>query len=156
MIRITPADIEADKVGVIIGRCPEILTAWAALDRQMRFSGRLSPELKEEVRRALAPGVGCVYCASLGEPADSYSDPRVSLAVAYALLLMDPKSIEDETFEILREEFSEEEIVELTCWSLFMIAGQGVGAAMRISASTAEEAERYKSWRAEGQSASVR
>ena len=69
MPRIPLSNIEGNVYERLMGHRPEILKAWFNLDATMRFSGALGPELKEEVRRSLAPGVGCVFCASLGTEA---------------------------------------------------------------------------------------
>src|ERR1700690_3152201 len=74
MPRIPLSNIDGNVYERLMGHCPEILKAWFTLDATMRFSGALSPELKEEVRRSLAPGVGCVFCASLGDEATSHAD----------------------------------------------------------------------------------
>jgi alkylhydroperoxidase family enzyme len=134
---------------------PEILEKWSELDALMRFSGTLSPDLKEEVRRSLAPGIGCVFCASLGEAAPEHAKQE-SLAIAYAQMLADDaRGIEDSTFEVLREEFSDEQIVELTAWSLFMIAGQAFGAVKKLPPATPEELDVYLQWRRDGEAAAA-
>ena len=104
--------------------------AFGRLDTTIRFKGRLPVELKEAVRRATAGGVGCEYCASLGSPKDSYEDRASSVAVGFAQMVADdPKGISDGMFDVLREEFDEEEIVELVAWTcLVAIAGQMFGA----------------------------
>ena len=103
-------------------------------------------ELKEAVHRATAGGVGCEYCASLGAPKDSYDDQRTSLAVAFAQMVADdPKGISDGMFDVLREEFDEEEIVELVAWTcLVAVAGQLFGLVMGLEAASEDEAEAYQ------------
>jgi hypothetical protein len=134
---------------------PEIRAKWAELDELMRFGGTLSPQLKEEVRRSLAPGIGCVFCASLGDVAPEHAK-KESLAIAYAQMLLDDhRAIEDSTFDVLREEFSDEQIVELTAWSLFMIAGQAFGAVMKLPPATPEELDVYQQWRRDGEAAAA-
>jgi alkylhydroperoxidase family enzyme len=153
--RISESEVGSDKAGKIMGHRPEIMQRWGELDASMRFNGLLSPDLKEEVRRSLAPGIGCVSCASLGDAAEEHPERRESLAVAYAQLLMDSKAIEDGTFEVLREEFTEPEIVELTCWALFMIASQGFGAVMHFEPATEAEIDQYAKWRATSATSAV-
>ena len=156
MPRITPAAVDGNEYERVMGQRLDIREQWFGLDAHMRFSGLLSPELKEEVRRSLAPGVGCVFCESLGAAKPEQADRREALAVAYADLLRDPKQIDDATVEVLREEFSEAEIVELTCWALFMIAAQGFGAAMRIAPASAQDLATYTEWRRDGEAAAAR
>ena len=155
MPRIAPAEIEGNSFQKYMGHCPEIVEKWFALDETMRFGGRLDPKLKEEVRRSLADGIGCRFCASLGDPDPASRSPRTALAVAFADTVFNNfdnlAGIDDEAFDVLREEFAEAEIVELVVWTLFMIAGQGFGALMHVPPSTPDERRDYVDWRAEGE-----
>jgi hypothetical protein len=49
----------------IMNHCKDISTKWKQMDEFLRFTGRLDPDLKEEVRRALAQQSGCKFCAQL-------------------------------------------------------------------------------------------
>ena len=159
MTRIPPAPIEGNNYERVMGHRPEILTKWFELDSLMRFSGMLSPHLKEEVRRSLAPGVGCVFCASLGRAADEHPDVKESLAIAFAQQVfeqsLDLENLDASVFDVLREEFSDEEIVELTCWVLFMIAAQGFGAVMKLAPAPADQIDAYTQWRRDGEAAAA-
>lgn len=152
MSRITPAVLEGNAVQAsllarVLGRRPEILKAFGRLDAAARFHGELPASLKEAVRRATAGEVGCVYCQSLGEYQPNPEDRRESLAVAFALLIAeDPRAISDEQFDVLREEFSQDEIVELVAFTCFVaIAGQLFGATLKLEAASPEEAAAYQS-----------
>ena len=100
------------------------------------------------MRRATADEVGCAYCASLaqGEAARSAIDSREALAVAFARMVAeDPAAITDGQFDVLREEFAEEEILELVAFICFVaIAGQMFGAVMGLEPASAEEASAYQ------------
>lgn len=151
MPRIPLSQTDGNVYERLMGHRPEILKAWFDLDATMRFSGELSPELKEEVRRSLAPGVGCVFCASLGAEADSHPDRKESLAVGFAqLALADWRSIDDSAFDRLKEDFTTEEIVELVAWVSFMIAAQMFGAILKTTPATEDEIAAYTAWRNEG------
>src|ERR1700755_2441324 len=135
MPRIAPAPLNPDGNPVsnsllarVMGRRPDILKAFARLDTVIRFKGVLPLELKEAVRRATAGGVGCEYCRSLGAP-EEIKDSRTSLAVGFAeLVAADPTGVSDAMFDVLREEFNEEEIVELVAWiTLVSISGEMFG-----------------------------
>jgi alkylhydroperoxidase family enzyme len=130
----------------VLGRCPDVLRAYARLDSAVRFHGRLPLELKEAVRRATAGEIGCKYCESLGAPRADL-DARESLAVAFAqAVAADPSAITDDQFAVLREEFSEDEIVELVAFiCLVSVSGQMFGAVMGLEATDAEEAAAYQS-----------
>jgi alkylhydroperoxidase family enzyme len=153
MPRIEPAPLSSDGNAVsnsllarVIGRRPEILKAFGRLDGTVRFHGLLPMELKEAVRRATASEIGCEYCASLGAPKVNLQDQRESLAVAFAQLVAeDPSAITDSQFDVLREDFSEEEIVELVAYICFIaIAGQMFGAVMGLEAASEDEAAAYQ------------
>src|SRR5215213_597992 len=121
MPRVEPVAVTPDGNAVsnsllarVLGRRPEVLRAFGRLDSALRFKGLLPLALKEEVRLATAGGVGCEYCDSLGEPEADHGDARTSLAVGFAqMVAQDPSGIDDAMFGILREEFSDDEIVEL-------------------------------------------
>jgi alkylhydroperoxidase family enzyme len=151
MPRIAPADLEGNAVQTsmlarVLARRPEILKAFGRLDATTRFHGALPTSLKESIRRATAGEIGCEYCASLGRYEPNPDDRRESLAVAFALLIADdPTEITDAQFDVLREEFTEEEIVELVAFTCFVaIAGQLFGATMGLEAAGAEEVAAYQ------------
>jgi alkylhydroperoxidase family enzyme len=129
----------------VMGRRPEILKAFGRLDNTIRFHGLLPGALKEAVRRATAGEIGCVYCQSLGAPRADL-DAREALAVAFAqAVAQDPSAITDGQFDVLREEFSEDEIVELVAFiCLVAISGQMFGAVMGLEATSTEEAAAYQ------------
>jgi alkylhydroperoxidase family enzyme len=108
--------------------------------------GKLSRRLKETVRRSTAAQIGCQYCVSLGEALSEFADRREELAVDLAQrMLVDPSGIDDETFDRLREEFGDEEIVELVAWIAYIvIGGQTFGAVMRLERADADEADWYQ------------
>ena len=155
MSRLSLAPIEGNVFQKAMGLRPDIMKAWFELDEEIRFKGELDPRLKEEVRRNLALGIGCEFCSSLGAPSPDTYDRKVSLAVAFAQLVFDNvhdlRAIDDEQFAVLREEFSEAAIVELVCWSLFLIAAQGFGAIMKIRPANPDELGDYNDWRAAGE-----
>jgi hypothetical protein len=155
MSRLSLAPFEGNGFERAMGLRPEILKAWFELDAEIRFKGELDPWLKEEVRRNLALGIGCEFCSSLGNPSPEKYDRKASLAVAFAQLIFDNvhdlRAIDDEQFAVLHEEFSEPAIVELVCWSLFLIAAQGFGAIMKVPPADAQELRVYNEWRAAGE-----
>ncbi|MHB1469627.1 MAG: carboxymuconolactone decarboxylase family protein [Solirubrobacteraceae bacterium] len=129
----------------VMGRCPDILRAFGRLDNAIRFHGRLPGELKEAIRRATAGEVGCEYCRSLGAPRTDL-DQREALAVAFAqAIAQDPSGISDAQFDVLREEFDEEEIVELVAFTcLVAISGQMFGAVMGLEPASEQEGFAYQ------------
>jgi alkylhydroperoxidase family enzyme len=97
------------------------------------------------VRRSLAQGVGCQYCATVGgRPRDEHPDARESLAVAFAeQVVANTGTIDDVMFDVLREEFDVEEIVELCAWICFKFGANVLGALMRLDPATDEQARAY-------------
>ena len=154
MSRLSLAAIDGNVFERAMGLRPEIMKAWFELDAEIRFKGELDPWLKEEIRRNLALGIGCEFCSSLGAPNPEKYDRKASLAVAFAQLIFDNihdlHAIDDEQFSVLREEFREPAIVELVCWSLFLVAAHGFGAIMKVRAADARELSAYNDWRAAG------
>jgi alkylhydroperoxidase family enzyme len=133
----------------VMGRRPEILQAFGALDAAIRFHGQLPGELYEAVRRATACTVGCEYCSSLG-PLDGLDlgpdEGRTRVAVAFALDVAEGASaVTDEQFDRLRAVFTEDEICELVSFiCLVSISGQMFGAVMDLEPADAAEAAAYQ------------
>jgi alkylhydroperoxidase family enzyme len=124
-----------------MGHRPDLLQAWENLrDAFVSPSATLSPRLKEEVRRTLAQRTGCQFCASLGHPAEAHADPQESLAVAFAdAAARDHTVISDAQVQLLFEEFTAPQIVELLMWISFEYAGQMFGCLIGDGPATAEE-----------------
>lgn len=151
MSRIGPAVLEGDAVQTsllarVMGRRPEVLKAFGRLDATIRFRGLLSMDLLEAVRRTTAGEIGCAYCTSLGDPPTDVTDRRTSLAVGFAeYVAQSPADITDAQFDVLREDFTDEEIVELIAYiCMVCIAGQMFGAVMGLEPASAEEADAYQ------------
>jgi alkylhydroperoxidase family enzyme len=150
MPRITPVEVEGNTYFRILGRVPGVAAGWKSLDAELRFGGTLDPELKEQVRRSMAPGLGCEFCATLGGPPAEGLDPKVSLGIAYAQrIIQDHRDLDEGLFAVLREEFTESEIVELTIWICFMTAGQMFGAIMDVGTASDDDQEAFHTGLAE-------
>lgn len=93
----------------------------------------LDAELLEQVRRVLAHGNKCAYCMANGKPRQEDLNKRESLATAFAeLFLLDHLSISDGHFDVLREAFSEKEILELCAFICFTTGSQRLGAILNL------------------------
>lgn len=145
---LEPSDLSDDSFYATLGHRPGIMKAWAAMDEAMMGEDTtLPPALKENVRRSLSQGVGCEYCASFGPPPPEGHDRRESLALAYVQLIAeDPTAIDDSTFEVLREDFTDEEILELTAWICFKLGANVLGAALKLEPSNPEQRQTYETW----------
>ena len=133
MARIPFSNMGATPFQRLLGHNPEILNAWNAMGETFESTGRLSPALKEQVRRTLAFGNGCEYCMAKGKPSDVHVDAKESLAVAFAtIVLQDHQNIDDTVFQVLREEFDDQEIAELCAYICFTTASQMFGAIMKL------------------------
>jgi alkylhydroperoxidase family enzyme len=128
-----------------MGHRPELLQAWENLkDAFVGPSTTLSPQLKEEVRRTLAQHTGCQFCASLGRPADTHADRQESLVVAFAdAVACDHTAISDARVQLLSEEFTASQVVELMMWISFEYAGQMFGCLIGDEPATAEEKQAF-------------
>jgi alkylhydroperoxidase family enzyme len=128
-----------------MGQRPELLQAWENLkDAFVGPSATLSPNLKEEVRRTLAQRTGCRFCASLGQPAERHPDRQESLAVAFAdAAASDHTAISDAQVQLLFDEFTTPQIVELLMWISFEYAGQMFGCMIGDEPATAEETQAF-------------
>lgn len=152
--RSLPVDLVplgADPFYGVLGARPDILRAWHDLDKV--FFGptsELPNALKEEARRALAQGVGCRFCASLGEPRPEHLDRREALAVAFAELVRDHREVDDAQLAVLREEFTDSELVELVSWVCFKLGSNLFGALMRLEPATEQQVAGYADFVASG------
>jgi len=107
----------------------------------------LSPDFKENVRRALSQEVGCRYCASFGTPREEPHDRKESLALGFAeFVVKDHQSIDDSTFDVLREEFTEEQIVELCAWLCFKYGANMFGSLLRLEPANEDQKSTYEAW----------
>jgi alkylhydroperoxidase family enzyme len=124
-----------------MGHRPELLEAWENLKHALLGpSSTLSPQLKEEVRRTLAQRTGCQFCASLGLPAGDHATRSESLAVAFAdAVAQDHNAISDAQVNLLLDEFTVPQIVELLIWISFEYAGQMFGCLIGDEPATAEQ-----------------
>ena len=151
MPHIASTGVEAGPSSQILDHRPEIRAAWDALDDALLGAGSTLPvSLKENVRRAVATDLGCRYCSSFGEPPTEPADIQESLAIAFAeLAAEDHRSIGAATFETLREEFTEAQIVELCAWVCFKIGSNMMGAIFGLDPSTEDERRDYEAMLAE-------
>ena len=124
-----------------MGHRPEVLEAWENLRAALLGpSSTLPLQLKEEVRRTLAQQTGCRFCASLGQPSPDHATRRESLAVAFADAVgSDHTAISDAQVQVLFDEFTTPEIVELLIWISFEYAGQLFGSLIADEPATEEE-----------------
>jgi len=156
---VDPATLPSDLTGVghdpfynLLAHRPDILRAWNELDKV--FFGSTSTVdngIKEEARRTLALGLGCRFCASLGTPSDAHPDAKEALAVAFAELVeKDHREVDASAFDALREEFSDEQIVELVSWICFKYGSNMFGALMRLAPASDEQVKGYADFVAAG------
>jgi alkylhydroperoxidase family enzyme len=148
MPRIEPTTRSTDSFYAVLGNRPEIADVWAELDKVLLTgpSSTLSTALKEEVRSGLAQGIGCQYCATVGgAPAAEHVDPRSSLAGAFAeQVVANLGKLDDSMFDVLRSEFSDDEIVELCAWICFKLGANVFGALMKLDRASDEQADAYR------------
>lgn len=146
MPRIPPSAIGETTADRVMGHRPELLDAWDELRHTLLCpSSTLSPELKEEVRRTLAQRTGCQFCASLGLPAQDHATHRESLAVAFAdAVARDHTAISDAQVNLLLDEFTVPQIVELLVWISVEYAGQIFGCLIGDEPATTQERHAFE------------
>ncbi|NPC91569.1 carboxymuconolactone decarboxylase family protein [Bacillus sp. WMMC1349] len=134
MTRINLTDKGDTPFQQLLGYSENLLSSWTALAEELSNDGFLAKELKEQVRRVLAQGNGCEYCKAKGKP-EASNHEKTSLAMGFAeVFLAQRDHISDRQFAVLKELFSEEEIVELTAFICFTTAQQYFGALMKLPA----------------------
>lgn len=128
MERISLSDVGETKFQKLLGHCPEILQSWSSLEKTLYETESLSKELKEQVRRTLAYGNECPYCMAKGKPDDAQKIEAISVAVTFAKVFVHNRSaIDDVMFDVLKQYWSEAEIVELCAYICFITASQQLG-----------------------------
>ncbi|MCM3204272.1 carboxymuconolactone decarboxylase family protein [Paenibacillus illinoisensis] len=133
MPRISYSSTGETPFQLLLGHNVQILKNWNKLEQAFYQDGELDGDLKEQVRRTLAFGNGCKYCQAKGKAALDQKDSKISLAVGFAELFLNHRSsINQATFDVLRQEFSETEIAELCSFICFTTASQMFGAIMDL------------------------
>ncbi|AJY74229.1 carboxymuconolactone decarboxylase family protein [Paenibacillus beijingensis] len=134
MARIAYSAVGETAFQRLMGHHEAVLKGWNGLGEIFETEG-LSAELKEQVRRTLAYGNCCEYCKAKGAPDANPANEKISLAVAFAdMVLNNRSSISDQTFAVLSESFTPQEIVELCTYICFTTASQMFGAIMNLQA----------------------
>ncbi|WP_313805216.1 carboxymuconolactone decarboxylase family protein [Cytobacillus sp.] len=135
MARIVESNLGETPFQRLLGHNQEVMEAWVSLGEVLEKDGLLSAALKEQVRRTLAQGNGCEYCKAKGKPEPDQFNEKIAMAVGFAEVFLKMRGqIEESTFKILRECFSEEEISELCAFIAFSSASQYFGAMMKLEA----------------------
>lgn len=135
MERISLSNVGETKFQQLLGHCPEILHDWSSLEETLYEKGTLSEELKEQVRRTLAFGNECPYCMAKGKPNDIQKIEEIGVAVTLAHVFVHNRSaIDDIMFEVLKQYWSEAEIVELCAYICFITASQQLGFLFQLQA----------------------
>ncbi len=134
MARIKESSFGETPFQRLLGHNIEVMQGWTQLGSVLENDGLLSFELKEQVRRTLAQSNGCEYCKAKGKPDWYKFDEKTSLAVGFAEVFFKQRGdIPNSTFEILHEDFAEEEISELCAFISFTSASQYFGAMMKLN-----------------------
>lgn len=133
MSRIQPAIIGKTPFERLLGHDEDVMTQWSALGDTLTGDGKISAELKEQVRRTLAQQNGCDYCRAKGKPEPGAFDERTALAVGFVevFLQLNGKAPAS-SIRVLQETFTDAEISELCAFIAFMTASQYVGAMLGL------------------------
>lgn len=129
MTRIELSDYGNSPFEKLIGHNKIVLDKWIDLEVALFSETKLDKNLLEQVRRTIAFENECEYCmVKAGKPDFDSSEKRISSATAFAqLFAIDHKSINDHHFDLLREDFTEQEISELCSFISFITACQKLG-----------------------------
>ncbi|MEG0774756.1 carboxymuconolactone decarboxylase family protein [Clostridium sp.] len=123
----------------LLGHNKNILKNWLSLEECLFNSNTFTFELKEEVRRTLAFNNGCQYCMAKGKPCNDITDSKILIATKIADIISKSNVISDEYFNLLKNEFSNEEISELLALICFITASQKFGASLDLQPSFQRE-----------------
>ncbi|MDV2686825.1 carboxymuconolactone decarboxylase family protein [Alkalihalophilus lindianensis] len=133
MARIKESNFGETPFQRLLGYNVEVMQGWAHLGNVLEKEGRLSPELKEQVRRTLAQSNGCEYCKAKGKPELDKFDEKTSISVAFTEVFLKQKGdIPTSVFKVLQECLTEEEISELCAFISFTTASQYFGEMMKL------------------------
>jgi alkylhydroperoxidase family enzyme len=148
MPRLSFASHTATPLINILSHAPEIAKRWRETNEFLRMGGQIDPDLKEEVRRAVAQQAGCRFCATVnGAPKGEYDDPRVAAAVRFATVAAgQPKGITDDEFNAIKAHFNEAEIVELLAWICYNYGAEMLGAMLDLDEATNAEQKFYAAY----------
>lgn len=135
MARITFSQEGLTPFEQLLGHNKSILEKWSSSEECFFNSNTFTPQLKEEVRRVLAFNNGCQYCMAKGKPSDSIIDSRILACTKIADIISKNQFIDDEHFNELKSNFSENEISELLAFICFITASQKFGALLNLQPS---------------------
>lgn len=135
MARIKESQYGATPFQRLLGHNKEIMIMWSRLGNELEKEGKLTAQLKEQVRRTLAHSSGCEYCKAKGKPEPQLFDEKISIAVGFSEVFIKQKGdVSDTIFNVLKEYMSDDEISELCAFITFTTASQYFGAIMKLEA----------------------
>lgn len=110
----------------LLGHAPAILDNWAHLEKALFQSNSFDAEFLEQIRRALAYKNVCQYCMEkAGPPDECDDDSRLAAALSAAnKFAIDHTSFGADEINRLKDNFSDEEIIELIAFFSFISAVQ--------------------------------
>lgn len=133
MTRIQPSTKGKTPFERLLGHGEDVMRQWSTLGDTLAGDGKLSAELKEQVRRTLAQQNGCDYCQAKGKPEPHIFDERTALAVGFANVFLQLKGdTPASSIRVLQDVFTDAEISELCAFIAFMTASQYVGAMLGL------------------------
>jgi alkylhydroperoxidase family enzyme len=152
MARIDGIDPEAPELLGILGHRPDLMQQWMGLDDKLMYEGELSPTLKYKVQMAMSSRGDCEFCRSMVVP-QTAEDRRESLAVAFAEMAQeDASSISQAHYDVLLEEFTTAEVVELTLLVCFKLSSILLGTIWGLAPGSDEMKQGYAGMIADAQS----
>lgn len=119
----------------LLGYNKYIMEKWTSLEECFFNSNTFTHKLKEEVRRTLVFNNGCQYCMSKGKPSNEITDSKILIATKIADIISKNQLIDNEYFNRLKREFSDNEVSELLALICFITASQKFGALLDLQPS---------------------
>ena len=132
MARITFSQEGLTPFQQLLGHNKHVMEKWTSLEECFFNSNTFTYLLKEEVRRTLAFNNGCQYCMAKGKPSNEITDSKVLIATKIADAISKNQLIDNEYFNILKNEFSDTEVSELLALICFITASQRFGALLDL------------------------
>lgn len=138
MSHIPLSNIGSSPFEKLMGHAPNILSHWIRLETAFFQSPTFNQSFLEQIRRALAFDNVCLYCmAKAGPPDQNPNDARLNAALRFAnKFAIDHKAISDADVQLLRNNFSIQEISELISFCSFISASQRFGAVLGLQAAS--------------------
>ncbi|EEQ78810.1 carboxymuconolactone decarboxylase family protein [Staphylococcus warneri] len=113
-----------------------IYKEWNNLANNLEKTSYLSAQVKEEIRRMLAQKNHCQYCKAKGKPRGIFGNEKEQICIGLVEVYMKVGDrIPHEIIQLLKQNLTKAEIVELFAFISFTNCQQQFGALMKLNPS---------------------